>query len=107
MLDTAEALIDNFAMFIQIYGYIPNGCREYYLNRSQPPFFALMVSALAKAFKDKKLEDRVTKMEKMVFPLLAKEHEFFMSSHAKTFRLKSQRTVFLNYYNANTTTPRP
>ncbi|MBC8085452.1 MAG: trehalase, partial [Hymenobacter sp.] len=29
------------------YGFIPNGNRTYYLTRSQPPFFALMVQLLA------------------------------------------------------------
>lgn len=56
LLDTAEGLIENFIMSIEKYGFIPNGCREYYLNRSQPPFFALMVSSLVQAFRDKKLE---------------------------------------------------
>lgn len=43
MLDTAELLVGTFIDVIEKYGFIPNGFRLYYLNRSQPPFFSLMV----------------------------------------------------------------
>jgi alpha,alpha-trehalase len=42
-----ESMIDNFAYLIQAYGHIPNGNRSYYITRSQPPFFSLMVELLA------------------------------------------------------------
>src|SRR6266568_3924309 len=46
-----EAMIghmtDNFAWLIRHYGHVPNGNRVYYLSRSQPPYFALMVDLLA------------------------------------------------------------
>jgi alpha,alpha-trehalase len=41
-----QNMVDNFAYLIDTYGYIPNGNRTYYLGRSQPPFFSLMVSLL-------------------------------------------------------------
>lgn len=40
-------MLDNFAYLIKTYGHIPNGNRNYYLSRSQPPFFAMMVDVLA------------------------------------------------------------
>jgi alpha,alpha-trehalase len=33
-------------------GYIPNGNRTYYLGRSQPPFFSLMVKLLGRTKKE-------------------------------------------------------
>lgn len=42
-----EHMVDNFAHLIATYGHIPNGNRSYYLSRSQPPFFSLMVQLLA------------------------------------------------------------
>lgn len=39
-------MVDNFAAEIKRYGHIPNGNRSYYLSRSQPPFFYLMVGLL-------------------------------------------------------------
>ncbi|WP_345949423.1 alpha,alpha-trehalase TreF [Mucilaginibacter sp. PAMB04274] len=43
-----ESVVKNFAYLIDKHGHIPNGNRTYYLTRSQPPFFALMVQLLAK-----------------------------------------------------------
>ncbi|MEM7367051.1 MAG: alpha,alpha-trehalase TreF [Bacteroidota bacterium] len=40
-------MIDNFAFLIDTVGFIPNGNRTYYLGRSQPPFFSLMVRLLS------------------------------------------------------------
>jgi len=42
-----ESMVNNFAYMINTYGHIPNGNRTYYLSRSQPPFFSMMVSLLA------------------------------------------------------------
>jgi len=43
-----ENMIKNFAYLIDTYGHIPNGNRTYYISRSQPPFFSLMVQLLAR-----------------------------------------------------------
>jgi alpha,alpha-trehalase len=39
-------VVENFAAALDRYGRIPNGNRTYYLSRSQPPFFYLMVGLL-------------------------------------------------------------
>lgn len=41
-------MVNNFAYLLNTYGFIPNGNRTYYLDRSQPPFFSLMLDLLAK-----------------------------------------------------------
>lgn len=41
-----ESMIENFAEMIRSFGFIPNGNRSYFLSRSQPPFFSLMVLLL-------------------------------------------------------------
>jgi len=51
-LDLIEDMVSNFAYLINTIGHIPNGNRQYYITRSQPPFFALMVQLLADAKKD-------------------------------------------------------
>ena len=45
-VDMIENMINNFACQIDTIGFIPNGNRSYYLGRSQPPFFALMLTIL-------------------------------------------------------------
>lgn len=54
-VDLIEDMINNFAFLINKIGHIPNGNRQYYISRSQPPFFALMVQLLA----DTKKDDRI------------------------------------------------
>jgi alpha,alpha-trehalase len=67
-----QAVLDmtrNFADLIGRYGHIPNGTRTYYLSRSQPPFFFLMVGLTA--------EDRAAAYAKYL-PALRAEHDFWM-----------------------------
>lgn len=45
--ELVNSMVDNFAWQLDQYGHIPNGNRSYYLSRSQPPFFSLMVDVLA------------------------------------------------------------
>jgi len=54
MLGLAEAghtelvrdMVDNFAYLVDAVGFIPNGNRNYFCTRSQPPYFSLMVELL-------------------------------------------------------------
>src|SRR5271166_3322232 len=46
-VDLIEDIVKNFASLINRYGFIPNGNRTYYLSRSQPPYFSMMVEVLA------------------------------------------------------------
>jgi alpha,alpha-trehalase len=45
--ETTVAMLKDFAFEIDRYSHIPNGNRSYYLSRSQPPFFSLMVNLIA------------------------------------------------------------
>ncbi len=42
-----EQMLNNFDALIRQYGHVPQGNRSYYLSRSHPPFFCLMVELLA------------------------------------------------------------
>ena len=66
-----ENMIDNFAHLINTIGHIPNGNRTYYKTRSQPPFFALMVSIL----EEKKGESVWDKYKDTIL----KEYNFWLS----------------------------
>ena len=46
-IDVMQHMTDNFAYLLDNIGRIPNANRTYYLGRSQPPFFSLMVNLLA------------------------------------------------------------
>ncbi|KAJ8949090.1 hypothetical protein NQ318_016994 [Aromia moschata] len=52
MAETARGMLENFLSLIERYGFVPNGSRVYYLNRSQPPLLSLMVGLYVEATKD-------------------------------------------------------
>ena len=66
---TAAGMTADFADLIARYGHVPNGSRTYYLSRSQPPFFYLMVG----------LQDpNPDKAYARYLPALRREHAFWM-----------------------------
>ena len=103
-----ENMVDNFAYLIDEVGHIPNGNRSYFFSRSQPPFFALMVSELAKV----KGEEETWKKYR---PQLEKEYRFWMRDQENLTQEKNamSRVVMmedgsvLNRYWDDQATPRP
>jgi alpha,alpha-trehalase len=79
--DLLSAMAENFAYLIDTYGHVPNGTRTYYLSRSQPPVFALMV----KLFERHGIHSPVR-----FLPQLRKEHAFWMDG-AHELRSGEQR----------------
>lgn len=69
----ATNMVDNFSHLIDTLGFIPNGTRDYYLSRSQPPFYTLMVTALTKG-EDQKFLDYL--------PYIEKEYNFWMDGES-------------------------
>jgi alpha,alpha-trehalase len=65
-----ENMVRNFADLIDRFGYIPNGNRHYFLGRSQPPFFSLMVTLLE--------EIKGTGIIADYLPRLVREYNFWM-----------------------------
>ena len=70
--ETIYNMVRNFAWLIDNIGHIPNGNRSYFLSRSQPPFFSLMVELLASIEGDPILVEYL--------PQLLKEYSFWMES---------------------------
>ena len=64
-----EAMLIDFTAAIEAQGHIPNGMRTYYLSRSQPPFFALMLD-LSK--------DDTPALSARRLAALRREHDFWM-----------------------------
>jgi alpha,alpha-trehalase len=71
-----ENMIRNFAYLLSRYGHIPNGNRSYFLSRSQPPFFSLMLDILARHKGDS--------VYVSYLPMLEKEYDYWMDRSAAT-----------------------
>jgi alpha,alpha-trehalase len=67
--DLLKSMAGNFGHLIDTYGHIPNGTRTYYLSRSQPPVFALMIELFEQ-------HDVCTAMQYL--PQLCKEYAWWM-----------------------------
>lgn len=105
-IKTIQNMVDNFAYLINEYGFIPNGNRTYYLGRSQPPFFAMMVKVLA--------EEKGEKVLAKYLPELLKEYNFWMDGRSNLENREAYRRVvkmkdgeILNRYWDDNATPRP
>ncbi|MCE3251981.1 MAG: trehalase, partial [Cellvibrio sp.] len=68
--DLIENMVDNFSYLIDTLGFIPNGNRTYYLSRSQPPFYSLMVKLLEEGRGKGTLEKYLVQLQK--------EYDFWM-----------------------------
>lgn len=68
----AECNVRNISALIERYGFMPNGNRTYYLNRSQPPFFSRMVRDVYSANEDLEF---LSEMYKSV----SKEYRFWIA----------------------------
>jgi alpha,alpha-trehalase len=101
-----ENMLDNFAFLINTYGHIPNGNRSYYLSRSQPPFFFMMVELLATVKGDQVLT--------RYLPALEKEYQYWMEGMASLKKGQAFKRLvhlpdgsMLNRYWDDAATPRP
>ncbi len=73
---TMENMISNFAYMLDTYGHIPNGNRTYYLSRSQPPYFSMMLELLA--------EQKGNSVYALYQNALLQEYNYFMDKTAPT-----------------------
>ncbi|ORX96141.1 glycoside hydrolase [Basidiobolus meristosporus CBS 931.73] len=95
---TAKNMIENFLDLVDKYGFMPNGARIYYLNRSQPPMLTQMVKIYYEKTKDMDLLRRA-------LPTLDKEYDFWVKNH--TIEIDHGKKYKLSHYNTINDQPRP
>lgn len=71
-LDLARNNVDDLLHLVDRFGYVPNGSRTWYLDRSQPPFLCLMVDRLFECTGDEAWLARA-------FATLQREYAFWMT----------------------------
>jgi len=99
MNNSAKHMIQNYLYLVQTIGFIPNGGRVFFLNRSQPPMLTQMMDAYIKHTGD-------IAFLKDSYPTLVKEYDFWMQY--RTIELQaSNQTYTVNRYDVNNTLPRP
>ena len=92
-------------------GFVPNGGRIYYLDRSQPPLLAEMAVSIIEYYGWSSSEG-VTLLQE-VYPVLKREYAWWMNpefGHVVNISLASEEVqgfALLNHYHSNVSTPRP
>mgnify|MGYP003624098141 CR=1 FL=1 len=95
----AENIIENFLDLVEEIGFVPNGARRYYENRSQPPLLTQMVRVYVEYTQNYTLLERA-------LPLLEQEYEFWVNNRTVTLE-RAGRNYSLNHYAVANTQPRP
>ena len=107
MPNTASSVLNNFLEDLNNFGFIPNGARVYYLDRSQPPLASEMVLSMLKYYGAESTEGKELLLK--AYPLLEKEMNFWMSDENKHVINFEQDGVehTLNIYHSSGKSPRP
>ncbi|ELQ73846.1 Neutral trehalase [Trachipleistophora hominis] len=100
---TASNIIKNFMHIIDTLGYIPNGTRKYYMYRSQPPFFPLMLLKLLD-LNDGEYNDLILGKG---LEMALKEYDFFDKYRSVLVKGRDGKLHKLNYFHVTTDFPRP
>ncbi|KAL7279642.1 hypothetical protein ACG7TL_006048 [Trametes sanguinea] len=101
LFDIVNDTLQNFMDELENFGFIPNGGRIYYLDRSQPPLFIRMLSDYVSASND-------TTILKRALPLAEKELKWWTDN--RTLNVTSpftNQTYPMAHYSVNNTAPRP
>ncbi|KAJ7480557.1 glycoside hydrolase family 37 protein [Mycena latifolia] len=101
LFSIANDTLQNFMDEIERFGFIPNGGRIYYLNRSQPPLFIQMLARYVAASKDTAILARA-------LPLAERELAWWATNRTVSVRSPfSNKTHAMAQYSVTNTAPRP
>lgn len=116
MVESAKGIIQNFLSLVNTIGFVPNGGRVYYMNRSQPPMLTLMVREYWRKTGD-------LDFIRSALPVLASEYSFWQDHRSITVTAPSNdndeedddddndngktSTYQLNVYGSSLNLPRP
>ncbi|KAK3497258.1 glycoside hydrolase [Neurospora hispaniola] len=97
--EISKNIIENFLDLVEQIGFVPNGARLYYLDRSQPPLLTQMVRIYVEHTNDTSILERAV-------PVLKKEWEWWMTN--RTVEVTADgKTYSLQRYHVDNNQPRP
>ncbi|KAF8901245.1 glycoside hydrolase family 37 protein [Mucidula mucida] len=101
LYDVVNATLQNFMDELETIGFIPNGGRIYYLNRSQPPLFTQMLARYVTVSGDNGILARA-------LPLAEKEFTWWQENRIISVTSPTTGSTYqLARYSVNNTAPRP
>jgi len=103
MYVTAHGVVENLLSFCERFGFVPNGGRSYYLDRSQPPMLSEMVKVLEDDLIKRGQVGDAQRLIQRSLPVLEKEYRFW--SEKRTAKLDDD--LLLSHYDSASSLPRP
>ncbi|KAH9932786.1 glycoside hydrolase family 37 protein [Epithele typhae] len=101
LFSTVNDTLQNFMDELENFGFIPNGGRIYYLNRSQPPLFIRMLSTYVSASND-------TAILRRALPLAEAELKWWADNRTTNITSPfTNKTYAMARYSVTNTAPRP
>ncbi|PCH40410.1 glycoside hydrolase family 37 protein [Wolfiporia cocos MD-104 SS10] len=101
LYDIANSTLYNFMDEIEKFGFIPNGGRIYYLDRSQPPLFTRMVADYVATTNDTGILARA-------IPMIEKELQWWSNNRSVSVTSPfTGKTYTMFHYSVNNSAPRP
>ncbi|EEB90625.1 hypothetical protein MPER_11142, partial [Moniliophthora perniciosa FA553] len=101
LFDIVNSTLQNFMDELETFGFIPNGGRIYYLNRSQPPLFIQMLARYVAVTNDRDILTRA-------LPLAEKELQWWQINRTLNVTSPfSNKTFAMSRYAVNNSAPRP
>ena len=103
LFSSAEGVVLNLLSLLERHGFVPNGARSYYLQRSQPPLLSHMVAAV-----HARTPGGCLPLLQLALPLLQVEWRFWTEGpHSLLVRSPGGGVHRLSRYFTDQTTPRP
>lgn len=106
-LQMMKNIVENCSYLIENFGFVPNASRSYFLSRSQPPYFSMMLDLIFETTNDKNVYIKY-------FETMQKEYEFWMAGSEETDNgcavkraVKTKSGDILNRYYDDENKPRP
>ncbi|KAL7422476.1 hypothetical protein Q5752_003124 [Cryptotrichosporon argae] len=97
----AVDLLENFMDLIETYGFLPNGGRKYYLDRSQPPVFVQMIDTYV-------TQTGNTSILARALPILSTELAWWQANRTVNVTSPYTQTQYtVAHYAVNNSAPRP
>jgi len=104
--EMTQNMVNNFSFLIDSLGFIPNGNRDYFLGRSQPPFFSLMVRLIASNNRDEFINYQQSMVDEYHFWMKGAD-DLSLEHRAEARVVLMPDSSILNRYWDNYAVPRP
>lgn len=106
-IEMMKNIVGNCAYLINTFGFVPNASRTYFLSRSQPPYFSLMLDLIFESTQDESIYTQYLET-------LEKEYRFWMDGEDALLNNTGHKRVMktndgdiLNRYYDDENLPRP